>query len=340
MTSLLKLGIAGTGFIAGVVARSLAETRRVSLTAVASRRPERARSFADAHGARAFDTWQELVGWEGLDAVYVATPTAAREEICLAAAHHHKHLLAEKPFTNLASLQRITGACRGAGVAFLDATHFTHHPRTAQLKRELPSRIGTIRAIRGSFFFPSMDQSNIRFDPAQEPTGAIGDMAWYNMRAVAEFTPPDASLVSASGYAERDDVTGAMVRGAGVLLLSNGCTSVWDAGYNTGASVMDLDLIGERGMISLDDFVLDWAGGFPVPAPDYPVGFTQRSGVVNPSGFNRVDTPSATRQVVRMIEAFASLAGEPRGPQVRESMLLSERTQGLLDAVWNQLTFV
>ena len=273
--SKLRLGIAGTGYIAGVVARVLAEVDDVDLVAVASRRRERAQAFADAHsGVRVMDSWHELVSMNALDAVYVATPTAAREEVCLAAARHNKHVLAEKPFADLGSLQAITNACRSAGVAFLDATHFTHHPRTHQLKRELDERIGKVQAIRSSFFFPSMDRTNIRFDPSQEPTGAIGDMAWYCMRAIAEFTPPDASLVSTSGYAQRDSMSGAMIRGAGVLLLSNGCTSTWDAGYNTGAAVMDLDLLGERGMISLDDFVLDWAGGFPVQEPDHAARLT------------------------------------------------------------------
>ncbi len=336
----VKFGIVGTGFIADVVASAIKQTD-ASLVAVASRRHESAKTFADKHGGmQVFESWDDLVAFDGLDAVYVATPTSIREEICITAAQNKKHILAEKPFTSLTSLQRITQACDVNGVSFMDATHFAHHPRTRQLKQELEERIGKVQAINTSFFFPSMDRSNIRFDPEKEPTGAFGDMAWYSMRAIAEFAAPDSSFVSGSGFAQRDDVSGAYIRSAGVLLLSDGCTSTWDAGYNTGSCVMDLNIFGQQGMISLDDFVLDWADGFAMNIPDYPVGFTQRSGVVNPTEFKAITTPGRHSQVVNMIQNFVALTEDPKSQAARTSMRISEQTQGLLDAVWDQLTTI
>lgn len=338
MNPRVKFGIVGTGFIADVVANAISQSD-ASLVAVASRRYERACEFANRHDdVRAFESWGDLVAWDGLDAVYVATPTSVREEICIAAAQNKKHVLAEKPFASLASLQSITQACLANGVSFMDATHFVHHPRTRQLKQELEQRIGKVQAIYTSFFFPSMDRSNIRFDPEKEPTGAFGDMAWYSMRATLEFASANLSLVDGSGFVQKDDVSGACIRSAGVLLLSDGCTSTWDVGYNTGSVVMDLNILGQQGMISLDDFVLDWADGFAMNIPDYPVGFVQRSGIVNPTEFNRVTTPGHQPQVVNMIQNFAALTEEPEGQAARASMYISEQTQELLDTVWNQLT--
>jgi len=338
MNSKIKFGIVGTGFIADVVANAIKDTE-ARLVAVASRRRESADAFADKHGGmQVFESWNDLVAWDGLDAVYVATPTSAREEICITAVQNKKHILAEKPFANISSLQKITGACRAKGVAFMDATHFVHHPRTKQLKQEIEERIGKVQAIHTSFFFPSMDRSNIRFNPEKEPAGAIGDMAWYSMRALTEFVTTSASLVSASGFVQSDDITGAIIRGAGVLLLSDGCTSTWDVGYNVATCVMDLNIFGQRGMISLDDFVLDWADGFAINIPGYPVGFIQRSGIINPTGFKGVSTPSHQPQIIHMIQNFIALTADPEGQAARASMRISEQTQGLLDAVWNKLT--
>lgn len=338
MNSKIKFGIVGAGFIADVVANAIKDTE-AQLVAVASRRRESANAFADKHGEmQVFESWNELVAWPGLDAVYVATPTSAREDICIAAAQRKKHILAEKPFANLSSLQKITETCRANDVAFMDATHFVHHPRTKQLKRELEELVGKVEAIYTSFFFPSMDRSNIRHNPEKEPTGAFGDMAWYSMRAITEFATTGASLVSASGFVQRDDISGAIIRGAGVLLLADGCTSTWDVGYNVGTCVMELNIFGERGMISLDDFVLDWADGFAINIPGYPVGFIQRAGIVNPTEFKQVTTPSHQPQVVHMIQNFIALTGDPKGQAARDSMRISEQTQGLLDAVWDQLT--
>ena len=337
-TPALRLGIVGSGLIASVTARAAACAADCEVVAVSARRLEVAQAFAAGHGIQhAFDDWNALLACPEVDAVYVATPTAPREAICVRAAQLGKHVLAEKPFASLASLRRITAACRQHGVAFLDATHFVHHPRTAQLKAQLAERIGAVQAVRSCFFFPSMDRGNIRFNPAQEPTGAIGDMAWYAMRAVVEYGPADAALVASSGFVQHDPATGAAVRGAGVLMLAGGCTSTWDAGYNTGAFTMDLQLLGEHGAIALDDFVLDWAHSAPPPLPGHAVGFNQRAGVVNPSAFEWVDTPSPQPQNVALVEHFVRLSREPRGAGAVASAQASERTQGLLDAVWQGL---
>jgi predicted dehydrogenase len=340
MGTTLQLGIIGSGYIADVIATALRETDRVQLAAVASRRPEAARDFARRHGdVPVYESWEALIADPSIGAVYVATPTSVREGICIAAAKHGKHVLGEKPFASRASLKAITDACLEHGVAFLDATHFTHHPRTHQIRAELPQRIGRLEAIRTSFFFPSSDRNNIRLQPDKEPTGAIGDMAWYSMRAIAEYADAGSTVVHCHGVARRDPVTGAFIRGAGVLQLSDGLTCTWDAGYTVGACLMDLDLMGEKGVIQMDDFVLDWSGGFLIPDNTRPVGFTQRTGLATPAGFERVETPSPKRQVVRMLENFAEMTLDPGGDAVVSSIRRSERTQALVDTVFANLEF-
>lgn len=340
MTAPLRIGIVGAGYIAGVIARAIDATPAATLTAIASRTRAKAQHLVDAHpGARVADDWRDLVASADVDAVYVATPTSVREDISIGVARAGRHLLAEKPFANVESVRAITAACRGACVAFLDATHFTHHPRTRRIRIEIATRLGAIRAMHSCFFFPNDDRANIRYDPAKEPTGAIGDMAWYSARAVAEFASPSATLVSASGVATRDAVTGAIVRGAGVLHLSDGCTTTWDAGYDTGVFVQDLTLMGERGLIALDDFVLDWSDGFAVPSPGHVASFTVRTGLAIPAAFERVETPADRRQAVAMIEAFVGLARDPRSDAAAASIAITERTQALVDAMVRGLAF-
>ena len=338
MSSKLRFGIVGTGMIADVIARAIKDVGESGLVAVASRRRATADPFAAKHGAsKVFESWEELVAWDGVDAVYVATPTSVRERVCLAAAQNHKHVLAEKPFTSIGSLQSITSACRASGVAFMDATQFVHHPRTKKLKQELEDRIGRVQSVRTCFCSPHVDPSNIRFNPEKEPSGVIGDLAWYSMRAITEFVPGEATLATVSGFAQRDEATGAVIRGSGFLVFSDGLTSTWEVGFNSDAGVMDLDFLGPQGMISLDDFVHDWAGGFPFDDPDYPVGFTQRSGFMSPSEFERVATPSSHRATSLMIRDFMALAKDPTGQLAGASISASEHTQGLVDAIWVQL---
>ena len=125
----VRWGIVGTGSIANWMASAIQSTPLAELAAVSSRKMESANAFANKHGAgRGFDSWVEMASWDGVDAIYVATPTSVKEEICVVAANQGKHVLGEKPFASLASLQQITGACRENGVGFMDGTHFVHHP--------------------------------------------------------------------------------------------------------------------------------------------------------------------------------------------------------------------
>ena len=81
-------------------------------------------------------------------------------------------------------------------------TSFTIHAPRRSSKRS-PS--GSARPVRCTprFYFPFDDYHNIRFDPQQEPTGALGDMAWYSMRAVVEYLRPKGKITSALAVPER-----------------------------------------------------------------------------------------------------------------------------------------
>ncbi|MFM8880097.1 MAG: gfo/Idh/MocA family oxidoreductase, partial [Verrucomicrobiota bacterium] len=112
-----------------------------------------------------------------------------------------------------------------------------------------------------------------------------------------------------------------------------GFTATWDAGYSVGACLMDLDLMGSDGVISMDDFVLDWDGGFASPDTTRPVGYTHRFGMANPATWVRTETPSPRRQATCMLEAFVALARDPAGAEAARSIHRSLRTQELVDAL-------
>ena len=132
-----------------------------------------------------------------VEAVYVATPTVAKEAITLAAIAAGKHVLVDKPFDGRASAERMIRVAAAKGLVFMDATHFVHNPRTLAIQQAIAAKIGLPRSLHTCFYFPFDDLQNIRFDPRQEPTGALGDMAWYSMRAVVEYLRPKGKIASA-----------------------------------------------------------------------------------------------------------------------------------------------
>ncbi len=318
----VRWGVVGTGGIANSMARMIKLAEGAELAAVSSRRMETARGFASKHDvAASFDSWADMAASDRVDAIYVATPTSVKEEICLDAAGKGKHVLCEKPLASQASAQRMMAACRKNNVVFMDGTHFVHHPRTLDIKaRKLDPW-----SVASAFQFNLQDRGNIRFNTELEPMGAIGDAGWYNMRAAVEYLPEDAELLEASAYLRRDRQTGAAISGSGVLQFSNGATSTWNCGFDSGAVVMDLRITSAEGVIHIDNFLSQ--------NPDGSADFTLSGGGWGPSASRKtINIPSSKPGAVLMFEDFGSAM---RDPSLREQWMRgSERTQAWLDAAW------
>jgi predicted dehydrogenase len=323
----LRWGIVGTGSIANGMASVMKVAARTELVAVASRKIETAREFANKHGiSGAFGSWADMLASNTVDAVYVATPTSVREEVCLAAAASGKHVLGEKPFANLPSLRRITSACRKNGVGFMDGTHFVHHPRTAQIKATMREKLGSPWTIDSAFQFTLPNADNIRLDPALEPYGAIGDAGWYNMRAAVEYTAPGVRIVGVDAYVRRDKKSNAVVTGSGVIAFSDGSTNTWNCGFESGAANMDLRLAGPGGQISLNDFVITFGDT---------AEYEYRKGGFGPGASSeRIQVASAKRPAASMFEDFADMVGN--SALFEASVAATERTQEWLDAAWTR----
>ncbi|MEM9208456.1 MAG: Gfo/Idh/MocA family oxidoreductase [Pseudomonadota bacterium] len=321
----IRWGIVGTGSIASSMATVINAVPHARLAAVSSRRLASAEAFANANGAKlAFDDWAAMVGSGDVDAVYVATPTSVRETISIAAAEHRKHVLAEKPFASEASLQRIIAACRAHDVGFMDGNHFGHHPRTAAVRNSLQEQVGTLSSLTSTFQFPLTDRGNIRFRPSLEPMGAIGDVGWYCMRAIAEYLPQDVAIAAVSAHLRRDEATGTAMAGAGVMLFANGVTSTFNCAYDAGAVFTTLRLTGDKGVIAMTDF--------PANNPDGSADYVRHHGGFGAVEAEQIRVASTLTSRELMFEDFAVMTGDDA---LRErSATDSIRTQRLLDAFW------
>lgn len=101
---------------------------------------------------------------------------------------------------------------------------------------------------------------------------------------------------------------------------------------------MDLDILGQSGMLRIDDFVLDWHGGFTCNDPTHQVGYLKRTGMQIPKEWHYQTTPSDKPQAVYLIEDFASIANAPTGKAAQQSIALAMQTQSLLDQFWQAVS--
>ena len=321
--------------IAGAIADAIRQSKKGRLAAVSSRRIETARRFlAERPGTAAVEGIDALLGRADVEAVYVATPTVAKEEIVLAAIAAGKHVLADKPLADRVSALRMVEAAAARNVAFMDATHFVHHPRTAAIKAASEEKIGPARSLHTQLYVTLDDPSNIRFDPKQEPMTAIGDLAWYSMRAIVEYLRPAGKIAKVVTAAERDAKSGGILRAAGLIAFESGEVSTWDIGYTTGTIIQELHLLGTKGVIRMDDFVLDWSNSFAFKNPAVKAGYFHRTGKQTRNEETFVPAPATNAQQVEMIDALCDLAAAGDNARRGEHAAATLKTMEYLDAVW------
>jgi myo-inositol 2-dehydrogenase / D-chiro-inositol 1-dehydrogenase len=91
----IKIGLVGSGFIAGVHAAILARDERVKVSSVYDVIADRSQQLARAHDATVAASAGEVI--ERSDAVFVTTPNTRHVPLALAAIDAGKHIFCEKP---------------------------------------------------------------------------------------------------------------------------------------------------------------------------------------------------------------------------------------------------
>ena len=186
-TADLRWGVVGPGRMAANVAADLHLVDGATLHAVASRSIDRAKAFADRHGAAvAYGSYGELLADPDVDAVYVATPHRQHHAIALAAIAAGKHLLVEKAFTcTLAGAREVVAAARTAGVFCMEAMWTRFQPAVVRA-RELVAAgaIGEVRGVRADLGIRNPYDPGDRLWAREVGGGALLDLGVYTVAFV------------------------------------------------------------------------------------------------------------------------------------------------------------
>jgi predicted dehydrogenase len=181
-TPVVRWGILGTGVVARAFAEDLCLVPGAVLSAVASRKTERAHAFANQFRARrAHDTVAALAGDDDVDIVYVASPHDRHREHCLACLSGGRALLCEKPFARTAAEAReVIDQARRSRRFCMEAMWMRFHPLLRQVRSMVRSgELGQIRLLTADFGYPThFDPANRFFDPGQGG-GALLDRGVY-----------------------------------------------------------------------------------------------------------------------------------------------------------------
>jgi predicted dehydrogenase len=191
----LRIGLVAASRIAvKAIIEPLPDVDGVDLTAVGARDLERARAAADEWGAEhAFGSYDEVVGSDAVDAVYIGTPAALHREWAIAAIEAGKHVLCEKPFASNADDARlIAEAARGSDVVESGV-------------------LGRIDRIEAAFDIPDghIPHTDIRWD-VPLGGGATMDLGCYAIQWVRHAAGEDPEVVSAEAVCPVEGVDGSL----------------------------------------------------------------------------------------------------------------------------------
>ena len=181
----VRWGIIGPGSIANNFADGLISSYSGQLVGIASKNDDRRKLFGDKYNIHEdfrFNSYDDIISSEHIDAIYISTPHTLHAEWTIKAAGKGKHVLCEKPAAiNLNEGQKVINTVREAGVFYMEGFMYRCHPQIpALLKIIKNNKIGKIIKITSSFGF-DMQQiiSDHRLFDKNLAGGAILDVGLY-----------------------------------------------------------------------------------------------------------------------------------------------------------------
>jgi D-xylose 1-dehydrogenase (NADP+, D-xylono-1,5-lactone-forming) len=246
----VRWGVLSTASIGRLVIEATRRARHAEFVAVASRDATRARSLADELGLEAsFGSYEELLAFEPVDAVYVALPVAMHTDWTLRSLEAGKHVLCEKPFaTSAEDAARCFDAAAAAGRLCVEGLMWRHHPQTT-LARKLVAdgALGRLTLVRAALSV-SVPPGDIRRS-VELGGGALGDLGAYCVSAARLFAGEPERV-----WAEqvRDGPAGVDLRLAATMRMPGDVLAQFDVGLDL-LRRDELELLGTDGKLTVPD---------------------------------------------------------------------------------------
>ena len=228
MSASVRWGILGTGRIARAFANALKDTPDAVLAGVGSRALPGAQAFAAEFGGTAYGSYEELVGAQDIDLVYIGTPHPMHADNVRIALEAGKGVLCEKAFTvNRREAEELVALARAKNLFLMEAMWSRYLPGLAEVRRIVASgEIGKVTQVIADLGFTAAFGPEHRLFNPVLGGGALLDIGIYPLSIAVALLGPVESVVAQAdiGPTGTDEQTSFVLKHRGGGLSSCSCS--------------------------------------------------------------------------------------------------------------------
>lgn len=221
----------------------------------------KAEEFISEYGGILFNSYEEVVSSELIDAVYIPLPPALHYKWARKALEKGKHVLVEKPATTrFSDTKELIEYSRKMNLALHENYMFVFHKQLDSIDEIVRNGdIGEIRLFRISFGFPMRSAKDFRYDK-KLGGGALIDAGGYTIRYASRLLGDTARIKCANlNYHNGFNVD---MYGSGTLVNSDGVTAQISFGMDNDYKC-ELEVWGSKGTLKTGRVLTAPAGYVP-----------------------------------------------------------------------------
>ena len=184
----------------------------------------KAENFRKEYGGKVFDSYEDLLSSDDVDAIYLPLPPALHYRWAKEALAHGKHIFLEKPSTtSCADTEDLINTAKDKCLAVHENYMFAFHKQIAEIQDIINSgKLGDVRLYRIAFGFPQRAKNDFRYNKSLGG-GALLDCGGYTIKLATMLLGETARIAySKLNYTDGFDVD---IHGSAAMINDLGTTA-------------------------------------------------------------------------------------------------------------------
>lgn len=204
----IRWGLLGAGQILLRWMNGARQVDGMTIVAISSRTRERAEGMRQKFQIPEALTYEELLGREDIDVVYIPVPHPAHKELALKAMNAGKAVLVEKPATvNAADFQELMACAEKNNVFLMEAVWTRFFPMVKKIRELIcEDGIGEVRAVHTAFSSRISGDMPVRLTDPGAAGGGLLDTGVYNFHFTDMILDKDPVALTGLASFDTDDL--------------------------------------------------------------------------------------------------------------------------------------